>query len=218
MLRKSPVDNKMYEQIVESIPLSVVICDIRDFRISYVNEMSRRTLAEIEHLLPFRASEIVGQWIDIFHKDPVHQRQILSDPANLPHKAVIRLGDEFLDLTATPLYGAGGKYAAAMLSWSMVTEKLRSEADSAHQAQMIDRMPVNVMNLDVNDTITYVNETSRQTLRPLEHLLPCRIDDLVGQSIDIPPPSASFSPTPATCPIRRRSCSATKPWTCASPP
>ena len=51
MLRKSPVDNKMYEQIVESIPLAVVICDIRDFRISYVNEMSRRTLAEIEHLL-----------------------------------------------------------------------------------------------------------------------------------------------------------------------
>ena len=185
MLRKSPVDNKMYEQIVESIPLAVVICDIRDFRISYVNEMSRRTLAEIEHLLPFRASEIVGQSIDIFHQDPVHQRQILSDPANLPHKAVIRLGDEFLDLTATPLYGRGGKYAAAMLSWCMVTEKLRSEADSAHQAQMIDRMPVNVMNLDVNDTITYVNETSRQTLRPLEHLLPCRIDDLVGQSIDI---------------------------------
>ena len=186
MLRKSPVDNKMYEQIVESIPLAVVICDIRDFRISYVNEMSRRTLAEIEHLLPFRASEIVGQSIDIFHKDPVHQRQILSDPANLPHKAVIQLGDEFLDLTATPLYGAGGKYAAAMLSWSVVTEKLRSEADSARQVQIIDRMPVNVMYLDVKDfTITYVNETSRQTLRPLEHLLPCRIDDLVGQSIDI---------------------------------
>ena len=37
---------------------------------------------------------------------------------------MIKLGDEFLDLTATAINGPDGKYAAAMLSWSVVTEKL----------------------------------------------------------------------------------------------
>ena len=83
MLKKSPMENELYEQMVESIPLAVVICDIRDFRITYVNETSRRTLAEIEDLLPIRGREIVGQSIDIFHTDPAHQRQLLSDPRNL---------------------------------------------------------------------------------------------------------------------------------------
>ena len=151
-----------------------------------VNETSRKTLRPLEHLLPCKIDDLVGQCVDIFHKNPAHQRQLLSDPRNLPHNAVVQLGDEFLDLNVTPINGPDGKYAAAMLSWSVVTEKLHTEAESARQAQMIDQMPVNVMYLDIKDfIITYVNETSRKTLRPLEHLLPCKIADLVGQCVDI---------------------------------
>ena len=81
---------------------------------------------------------------------------------------------------------SSGNYVAPMLTWSVITDKVQAEADTARQEQMIDQMPVNVMFLDPTDfTITYMNETSRQTLQPLQSLLPCPIDKIVGQTVDI---------------------------------
>ena len=185
MLKKTPLNAKMFEQMVEDIPINVIICDLLDFKINYMNESSRRTLKQIESLLPCRAEDLMGQSIDIFHKNPEHQRRILSNPRNLPYHSQIKLGDESLDLMVTPIFD-GSKYVAPMLTWSVITDKVRAEDESNRQAQMLDQAPVNIMFLDPsNFTITYVNETSRKTLKPLEHLLPCKIDDLVGQCFDI---------------------------------
>ncbi len=185
MLKKSPLSVKWFEQMVEDIPLNVIICDLIDFRITYMNESSRRTLKQIEDLLPCPANEIMGQSIDIFHKNPAHQRGILRDPSNLPHNILIKLGDETLDLLVTALMD-GGKYVAPMLTWSVVTDKVRAEDEANRQAQMLDQSPVNIMFLDPADfTITYVNETSLNTLKTIEHLLPCKAGAIVGQCFDI---------------------------------
>jgi methyl-accepting chemotaxis protein len=47
---------------------------------------------------------IVGASIDIFHKVPAHQRRILSNDKNLPHKAIITLGSEKLELQVNAIY------------------------------------------------------------------------------------------------------------------
>ncbi|MEQ8193477.1 MAG: methyl-accepting chemotaxis protein [Rhodospirillales bacterium] len=186
MLKKSPIDTKLFEQMVGQMPINVMIADIQDFRITYVNETSRKTLKEIEHLLPISADEIVGQCIDIFHKAPEHQRRMLSDPNNLPHQAIIKVGDESLDLLVTALRDKRGQYVAAMVTWSIVTDKLKIEEQTARQNQMLDQLPINVMLMNPEDyVITYANKTSLNTLRPLESLLPCKADDLVGQCVDI---------------------------------
>jgi len=186
MLKKSPVDLKMFQQMVENMPVNVMLCDLKDFRITYVNQTSKDTLAKIEGLLPIRADEIVGTCIDVFHKTPSHQRALLSDPANLPWQTHIKLGDETLDLLVTAIVDDKGKYICPMLSWSIITDKVRAEEESNRQQQMLDQMPINVMFLEPeNFTITYVNKTSYDTLRPLESLLPCKVDDLLGQCVDI---------------------------------
>ena len=186
MLKKSQVGVKIFQQMVEHMPVNVMICDLKDFRITYMNDTSRKTLKTIEHLLPCRADELMGQSIDIFHKDPSHQRRLLSDPRNLPHSAHIKLGEETLDLLISPITDNSGNYVAPMLTWSVITDKIQAEADTARQEQMIDQMPVNVMFLDPTDfKITYMNETSRQTLQPLLSLLPCPIDNIVGSTVDI---------------------------------
>ncbi len=64
------------------------------------------------------------------------------------------------------------------------------QVDTAQELEMfqsmMDCMPVNVMVADpVTLNITYVNKTSIDTLRPLEHLLPVKADDLLGACIDI---------------------------------
>ena len=65
--------------MMEQLPVNVMFAD-RDFIIRYMNEASRKTLKSIERLLPVKAENVVGQSLDIFHKQPERVRQILSDP------------------------------------------------------------------------------------------------------------------------------------------
>ncbi len=186
MLKKSPIDMKMFQQMVDNMPVNVMLCDLKDFRITYANRTSRDTLAKIENLLPIRADDIIGTCIDVFHKTPSHQRTLLSDPANLPWHTNIKLGDETLDLLVTAIIDDKGGYVCPMLTWSIITDKVKAEEAANRQRQMLDQMPINVMFLEPeNFTITYVNKTSFETLRPLQSLLPCKLDELVGQCVDI---------------------------------
>lgn len=181
----SNVSDRDFRIMVEDMPVAVMTCDIHDFSITYANKASMAALRALEHILPCKADAIVGQCIDIFHKNPAHQRAMLADPANLPHRAEIKLGDETLDLLVTPML-RGHSYTYAMLTWSIVTDKKRQEAEAIKLTRMLDMMPINVMLAD-KDTLelVYVNETSIQTLRGLEHLLPCRADEIQGKCIDI---------------------------------
>ena len=61
----------------------------------------------------------MGQCIDIFHKDPSMQRNILSDPKNMPHQALIQVASETLDLLITAINDKDGNYMGPMLTWSV---------------------------------------------------------------------------------------------------
>ncbi|MCK6501656.1 MAG: PAS domain-containing protein, partial [Nitrospira sp.] len=112
--------------VVENSPVNIMVADA-DLRITFINAASLRTLAKIERLLPVKASEVLGQCIDIFHKNPAHQRRILADPRNLPHRAQFPLGDEMIDLTAAAVCDDEGRYLGPMVSWELVTEKVAME-------------------------------------------------------------------------------------------
>ncbi|MCG8691966.1 MAG: methyl-accepting chemotaxis protein [Minwuiales bacterium] len=191
LARKAPgvssdLGSDSYKQMVENLPVSVLICDLSDFTITYANPSSIEALRGIEHALPVKADQIVGACIDIFHKNPQHQRRLLSDPKNLPHKTRIEIAGEWLDLLVSPLYDASGRYTGPMLVWSVITEQVKQEDETAKLLQMVDEMPINVMLAD-KDTfeITYINKTSIDTLTPLQHLLPVQAKDLKGSCIDI---------------------------------
>jgi methyl-accepting chemotaxis protein len=116
-------------QMVENAPINIMMADL-DFNIVYANPATTRTLKTLEHLLPIKAEELVGQSIDIFHKHPGHQRRMLADPKNLPHEAKIRLGEETLNLLVSPIYAAG-KYIGPMVTWSVITEQIRMKEREA---------------------------------------------------------------------------------------
>ena len=58
--------------LIENSPTNIMYCG-RDLVIRYINPASRKTLSQVQHLLPVPVSEIEGQKIDIFHKNPSHQ-------------------------------------------------------------------------------------------------------------------------------------------------
>ena len=51
--------------------------------------------------------------------------------------------------------------------------------------QILENAAVRVIVADRDLTVTYMNEASKQTLRKIENLLPCGVEEIVGKSIDI---------------------------------
>lgn len=112
------------QNMMENIPINVMMAN-REFELVYMNPASKKTLKSIEHLLPRPVDQLVGQKIDIFHKNPEHQRRMLSNSANLPHRARIKLGEETLDLLVSPIKDRAGNYVGAMTTWSVITAQVK---------------------------------------------------------------------------------------------
>jgi methyl-accepting chemotaxis protein len=148
--------------MLESLPINVIVAN-RDFDIVYINPASIRTLKSIERLLPVPVEKILGQKIDIFHKQPEHQRKLLSDPKNLPHRAKIKLGEEVLDLLVSALYDEQRNYLGPMVTWEVITEKVRIELDYGGQLTAIGKAQA-VIEFQMDGTIQTANENFLKTV------------------------------------------------------
>ncbi|MBI4384495.1 MAG: HAMP domain-containing protein, partial [Nitrospinae bacterium] len=120
--------------MVENIPMNMMYAD-SEFRIKYMNPASLNTLQKLEQYLPVKAGQIVGQSIDLFHKNPQNVRKIVSDPRNLPHHTTIQLGPEVLDLMVTAIYDNKQNYLGPMVTWQVVTEKVATEQQARELAE-----------------------------------------------------------------------------------
>ncbi len=169
---------------VESAPTHIILADAA-FKITYMNPASRETLAKVAKYLPVTVDQIVGKSIDIFHRRPEHQRAIVADASRLPHRATIELGPEKMELLVSAIVGADGKRVGTIVTWELVTERLKLADEAARIRDMLEQMNLNVIFADQEFTIRYMNPASVRTLKPLEAHLPCRVEEIVGKSIDI---------------------------------
>jgi len=170
--------------MMDNVPINMMYAD-RDLVLRYMNPASEKTLKTLEQYLPCKVEQIVGQSVDIFHKNPAHQRGILSDPKNLPHTAHIQLGPETLELNVSAIFDESNEYLGPMVTWEVITEKVKLEKEVTRVVSMMENAPINMMYADRDLTIQYMNPASRNTLRALEQYLPCKLDQMIGQNIDI---------------------------------
>lgn len=132
-----------FTEMVENTSVRLILAD-RNFKIVYMNPASYEALRKLQHLLPCKVDDIIGQSIDIFHKRPEHQRAIVMDPANLPHRADIKLGDETLDLSVTALKDRNGHYMGPLVTWEVITEQKRAQEREREQQQLIETRAADV--------------------------------------------------------------------------
>jgi len=177
-------DSSQLRAMLDSAPINVLMAD-RDGTITYMNAASDRTLRTLEDLLPVKVDDIIGGSYDVFHPNPARQRAILSDPTSLPHQAQITLGDELLNLQANAIFDEEQNFLGPMVTWEVITEKVKTENEAARVQCMMDNAPTNVLLADIDGTITYINPASERTLRTLESLLPVKVDDILGGSYDV---------------------------------
>ena len=180
---KQRIVNTRYASMADNSPINIMFAD-RDLKIQYMNPASKNTLKKIEKLLPIPVDKMIGQSIDIFHRNPSYQRNLLSDPKNLPRQAIIDVGDEKLDLLVSPIHDSQQNYLGTMVTWSVVTEKLKLDGIMSRSNGMMDQMPPAIF-ADKDLIIQYMNEAAIGTLKKLQAYLPVPVERLIGNSVDV---------------------------------
>ena len=113
-------------QIIEQLPVSIMTAEpAGDFRITYLNAEARQSLQTVQHAIAVPVAKLVGQGIDVFHPNARGQRDLIADPAKLPHRTRITLGAEILDLRISAIFDRDGVYAGPLLTWRTVTGQVR---------------------------------------------------------------------------------------------
>lgn len=151
--------------MVENAPINIMFCGT-DLVIRYANPKSVETLTKLEKYLPVAIDQVVGSNIDIFHKNPSHQRRILSSDRNLPVHSVIELGPEKLDLLITPMYDENNRYYGAMVTWDIVTEKLKMQKQVEDGGLLLSALSKSQATIEfqLDGTIVGANENFLKTL------------------------------------------------------
>lgn len=149
------------QRAVDGAQTAMMMID-RDLVITYANEQTKSLMREhamaLKSLYPsFDPERLVGTCIDIFHKNPAHQRKLLSDPANLPYETDIKVGPLTFHIRVSAIHDLQGKYIGNTLEWADVTRLRASEIEVSRLKSAVDGAQAALMLCDQDLNITYVN-------------------------------------------------------------
>jgi methyl-accepting chemotaxis protein len=123
---------------LDVVKSNVMVADT-DYNIMYMNttlqEMMREAETELRKVLPqFDASKLLGASMDVFHKNPAHQRKLL-DSLTGSYESHITVGTQKFHLVATPVIDAHGKRAGTVVEWRNETVEKAIEGEVADIVQ-----------------------------------------------------------------------------------
>ncbi len=130
---------------LDNLSTNVMLADA-DLNIIYLNQsviaMLKSVETELRSALPnFSVATLLGSNIDVFHKNPAHQRGILHNLKST-YRTSIKVAGRHFSLKADPLFDAAGVRLGTMVEWDM-------DNDSVAQIEAVNRsMGVIEFNLD----------------------------------------------------------------------
>ncbi len=150
--------------LIENSDTAFMMID-RNFTVTYHNKATTNLLIKHQDILRrffphFDPRALLGTCIDQFHKDPSHQRKMLSDPRILPYKTDIPVGPLTISLNVTAVYDSLGAYVGNTLEWDDVTEKRSQDlrnSDYTGQISAISKSQA-VIEFNMDGTIITAND------------------------------------------------------------
>ena len=143
--------NERLKQALDNASSNVMVADLNN-NIVFINKASRIFFEECEQevrsVIPnFKAAEILGSNIDIFHREPkVNQQKLKQLSSN--HVAEIQFGEYNFALSIKPVLMENGDGAGTIVEWVNRTEELKNEravkelVDAAAQGDLSRRIDV----------------------------------------------------------------------------
>ncbi len=175
MFHRKPTADSLVVLASKEISANIMIAD-PNLNIVYMNSAVMALLGEAEadlkkELSHFSVNTLIGSNIDVFHKNPAHQRGMLQHLSSV-HKATITVGNRIFDLRATPLNHASGARAGFVVEWGDASLRLKAHDFAAQIAAASKSQAIIEFNLD--GTVITANEN-------FLHALGYSLSEIVGK-------------------------------------
>jgi methyl-accepting chemotaxis protein len=163
---------------LEALQANVMIADAK-LNITYMNpaviELLKEAEADLKKELPkFSVAGLIGSNIDVFHKNPAHQRGMLA-ALKQRHSATITVGTRVFDLLVTPLK-QGAKTVGFVVEWADAKARILN-LDYAAQIAAISRSQA-IIEFSMDGRVIGANENFLK-------LMGYGLDEIVGQQHSI---------------------------------
>lgn len=129
------IESTRIEEALNATSTNVMIADA-ERKIVYMNRsvetMLRGVESELQKVLPhFKVDTIVGSKMDIFHKNPAHQADLLGSLEKV-HQAQIKVADLHFRLIANPIFDKNGQRIGSVVEWADRTSEILAEKEISH--------------------------------------------------------------------------------------
>lgn len=113
-------ENKRFVQALETIDTHIMIAD-QDYNIIYINPSLKEFLGNAENnfrkdLPNFNLNKLIGSNMDIFHKNPAHQRAMIEKLTSTV-KVDLTIGGVHVSLKASPVFDENGERQGTVVEW-----------------------------------------------------------------------------------------------------
>ena len=165
---------QMAKSALDVAATNVMMADA-EYSIVYANQSLQKMLSEAEadikrQLPQFSARTVIGTSIDVFHKNPAHQRNMLNNLRG-EHKTRLEIGGRKFDLIVNPIMGADGARVGTVVEWQDRTaevaareNELKVAAENLRIRNALDKCTTNVMIANGTNEIIYMNQTLQEML------------------------------------------------------
>ncbi|MGA8649117.1 MAG: methyl-accepting chemotaxis protein, partial [Xanthobacteraceae bacterium] len=156
---------------LDACKTNVMVAD-ENYNIVYMNktmtEMMHAAEADLRRDIPaLNARKLIGMNIDVFHRNPSHQRRLL-DGLTTTFETALNVGGRNFHLVVMPIRSDGGGRVGTVVEWKDETEQKKLEVAAARIRSALDSCTTNVMVADENCNIIYMNNTLVKMLKAAE--------------------------------------------------
>jgi len=130
--RAVAAENARIRSALDNVTTNVMIAD-NERNIIYANhsvlEMLTAAESDLRKALPnFSVRHVLGGCMDMFHRNPAHQRDLLAN-LRATYKAEITVGGRHFSLTANPVFGGDGERLGTVVEWKDRTGEVLIEKE-----------------------------------------------------------------------------------------
>ncbi|NHQ86592.1 PAS domain-containing protein [Iodobacter sp. HSC-16F04] len=172
------VESANLKSALDVASTNVMMAD-ESYNIIYTNASMEAMLSKAESdirkdLPAFSAAKVLGSSIDVFHKSPAFQRNMLTGLSAV-HETQLELGGRTFRLLVTPVFSASRARIGTVVEWQDRTESLAMAnkasllaASNSRIKSALDSVASNVMIADNDRNIIYTNKAVMDMLSVAE--------------------------------------------------
>lgn len=186
---------------LDQVSGSVMIAD-SDYNIFYINnradELMHDAESDFQKDLPnFHADQLMGTCIDVFHKDPSHQRRLLDGLTGVYRSKDMSIGGRVMNVIANPVINEEGTRIATVVEWIDRTEEAKVEievqgiVEAAQVGDLSQRINVEgksgffeSLSTGINDLVDVSERVVADTLRVLTAMADGNLTESIDQEYE----------------------------------